>query len=231
MKEPNIQAAWHGLASCETCAIRHLVLFSELELADFSGIHVPIEDIWLSPGHSLYQSGDRADHLYTVRSGLIKLEQILADGTKRIVNLLSHCHVSGLEAMTAERYEHTCIVLQAAQVCKIPKEVVVKLAPKLIGQLMKKWHESMLSTQECLRDLSTGSARQRVARLFLVLPRSVGPRCQLFGREDVGALLGVTTETASRIVAEIKRCGAVREVAPNVFELNITELEQIAFGK
>lgn len=31
--------------------------------------------------------------------------------------------------------------------------------------------------------------------------------CELFGREDMGSMLGITTETASRIVAEFKRSG------------------------
>ncbi len=231
MREPEIQAAWHGLASCESCAIRDLVLFAGLESADFNGIHLPIQDLWLPPGATLYQHGDKADYLYTVREGLIKLEQTLSDGSWRIVNLLSQGHVSGLEAVTSECYGHTAVVLQSATVCKIPKEVVVRLAPKLHGQLMKKWHESMVKTQECLRELTSGSARQRVSRLFLALPVSLGARCHLFGREDVGALLGVTTETASRTVAEIKRSGAIHEVAPNVFELNRDELERIASGK
>ncbi len=166
-----------------------------------------------------------------MREGLIKLEQYLSDGTKRIVNLLSQGHVSGLEAMTSGCYEHTAIACQSAAVCKIPKQVVVRLAPKLFGQLMRKWHDSVVKTQECLRDLTSGSARQRVARLFLALPPANISRCHLFGREDVGALLGVTTETASRIVAEIKRGGAVREVASNIFERDFAELERIASGK
>ena len=231
MREPEIQAAWHGLVACENCAIRDLVLFAGLKDEDFKGIHLPIQDLWLPPGACLYRSGDTADYLYTVREGLIKLEQYLPDGTRRIVNLLSRGHVSGWEAMTTDHYEHTAIALQSSAICKIPKDVVVRLGPKLLGQLMKKWHESMITTQECLRDLTSGSARQRVARLFLALPVPKGGRCHLFGREDVGALLGVTTETASRTVADLRRSGAVREITPNVFERDEAELERIAAGK
>ena len=231
MREPEIEAACHGLTACESCEIRGLVLFAGLESADFSGIHLPIQDMWLPPGSVLYRSGDRAEYLYTVREGLIKLEQSLSCGTNRIVNLLSQGHVSGLEAMAAEHYEHTAVALQSSAICKIPKAVVVRLAPKLLGQLMKKCHESVVNTQECLRELTSGSARQRVARLFLLLPAITKTRCHLFGRDDVAALLGVTTETASRTVSDLKRAGAVVEVAPNIFDLNVSELERIASGK
>ena len=93
---------------------------------------------------------------------------------------------------------------------------------------MKKWHDAVQHSHECTRELSTGSARQRVARLFSLLAPAAIRRCRLFGRDDMGALLGITTETASRIVAELKRAGAVSEIAPNTFERNLDALDRIA---
>jgi CRP-like cAMP-binding protein len=92
---------------------------------------------------------------------------------------------------------------------------------------MNKWHDAVKRSHDCLRDLSTGSARQRVARLFLLLAGDGCP-CQLFGREDMGALLGVTTETASRSVAEFKRQGLVREVGANLFDCDQNALKTLA---
>ncbi len=231
MRDLAIQAAWHGLAECASCAIRDLVLFADLTSEDFSSIHLPIEDIWLPPGTQLYCAGDAGGSLYTIREGLLKLEQYLPDGTRRIVNLLGQGHVGGLEIMSCGTYEHTAIALQSSTVCRIPKEVVLRLAPKLHTQLINKWHDSMVQTQACLREFTSGSARQRLARLFLMLPSREGVRFQLFSREDVGALLGVTPETASRTVGELKRAGAVREISSNLFERDIPELERIAGEK
>jgi CRP-like cAMP-binding protein len=66
-----------------------------------------------------------------------------------------------------------------------------------------------------------------VARLFLLLAEEELP-CRLFGREDMGALLGVTTETASRFVAEFKRQGLVREVGANLFDCDLDALKTLA---
>ncbi len=230
MKQQEIEAAWHGLSSCEKCPIQDLVLFADLQSDDFKAIHLPIDDIWLPPGAVLYTEEQAAHALYTVREGLVKLEQYLVDGTRRIVSLASQGDVLGLEATIAEDYENTAIALQPTKVCRIPKEVVARLSPKLHRQLMRKWGESVQAAHACIRELSTGSARQRVARLFLLLAPDSARRCRLFGREDVGALLGVTTETASKTVAEFKRQGAVTEVAVNLFERNVPALEAIAAG-
>jgi CRP/FNR family transcriptional regulator, anaerobic regulatory protein len=133
-----------------------------------------------------------------------------------------------LEATVSDVYEHAAVALQAVRACRIPKEVVNRLSPKLHRQLMNKWHDAVKKSHDCLRELSTGSARQRVARLFLLLAPTDTAECRLFGREDVGALLGVTTETASRLVAELKRQGVVREQSPNLFTCDRATLEAIA---
>jgi len=51
---------------------------------------------------------------------------------------------------------------------------------------------------------------------------------QLFSREDMGAMLGITTETASRTIAELKRQALMAETGPNRFLLDISRLRQIA---
>jgi len=228
MRDHEVQAAWQGLVSCEKCGIRELVLFADLAGDDFNAIHFPIEDLWVPVGAALFQPGQAASHLFTVREGLFKLEQYLPDGNRRIVSLLGKGDVVGLDAIVAETYDHAAIALQSAQVCRIPKDVITRLSPKLHRQLMNKWHDALRRSHECTRELSTGSARQRMARLFLTLAAPGSQHCQLFGREDVGALLGITTETASRIVAELKRTKAVWEVAPNLFERDLAALEAIA---
>jgi CRP/FNR family transcriptional regulator, anaerobic regulatory protein len=230
MRDLEIDAAWQGQADCDHCSIRDLVLFADLGAEDFGAIHLPIDDVRLPAGATLYRADQPAAALFTVREGVVTLEQYLPDGTRRIVGLARQGDVLGLEATLADSYEHTAVVLQTAAVCRIPREVVGRLSPRLHRQLMRKWHDSVQNAHLCIRDLSTGSARQRVARLFLLLAAPDRDRCRLFGREEVGALLGVTTETASKTVAEFKRAGLVREVAANVFERDMAALEQVADG-
>jgi len=232
MRDPDAQnTPWQTLSQCERCGIRDLVLFADLTEEDFSQIHLPVDDILIPVGEPLYQPGQAADAVFTVREGLLKLEQYLPDGSQRIVSLLGRGDAAGLEATVAPTYEHAAIALRTVRACRIPREVITRLTPKLHRQLMNKWHDTVKRSHDCLRDLSTGSARQRVARLFLFLLSEDEATCRLFGREDMGALLGITTETASRTVAELKRQGVVREVATNQFECNRDALGVIAIAE
>ncbi|HIJ62026.1 MAG TPA: Crp/Fnr family transcriptional regulator, partial [Rhodospirillaceae bacterium] len=224
-------AAWHGLKSCEKCAIRHLVLFADLTGEDFGAVHSPIEDLWLPPGSILYRQDQQAADLFTIREGLVKLEQYLPDGNFRIVSLLAQGDVAGLEATISPCYEHTAITLLPTQICRLPRDVVKTLTPKLNRQLIAKWHGMVQSSHQCVRELSTGSARQRTARLFLLLAPPSADQCRLFNREDVGALLGVTTETACRMISDFKKRRLITEIATNTFARNIPALKSIADGE
>lgn len=219
MKPPQIEAAWKGVAACKSCGIRHLVLFADLQEQDFDQIHSPIEEIRFDAGTQLYGLDDPADAIFTVRQGVVKLVQFQPDGSQRIVRLVRFGGVAGLEALLRPTYEHMAIALQPVEVCRIPTSVVKRLqasSPRLHNKLMEKWHEALTTADGFLTGLSTGSARQRLARLLLLLSEEKPDEpVRLFTREDIGSLLAVTLETASRTVSEFKRSGAVRETAPN----------------
>lgn len=230
MKRTQIDAAWQGTAHCADCGIRDLVLFADLTEPDFSLIHLPIDEIAFEAGATLYSAGGEGTALFTIRAGLVKLVQYLPDGTQRIVRLLRNGATAGLEALLAQPYEHTAIALQPTQVCRLPRQVVERLSretPRLHGQLMQRWHAALRQADDWLTELSTGKAPQRLARLLLQLAEADGS-VTLFSREDVGSMLGITTEHASRTVAEFKRNGAITEVAPNRYRCNMEQLTSIA---
>ena len=231
MKPVTSSEAWTGVANCRTCAIRQSVLFAGLDERDFDSIHKPIEQFSYAPGTLIYSAEDRAEWIYTIRSGLVKLTQFLPDGTQRIVRLLGSTDAVGLECLILDHYEHFVIALHHTQVCRIPRNVLRELLsrkPQMFSELMARWHRALSDSDRVIRDFNSGTARQRVARLLLWLAeRNGGERCDLFGREDLGALLGLTTETASRTMAEMKRQGFISEPRTNQFLCDIPNLQRI----
>ncbi len=232
MNRVEFKHALSGEANCRLCAIRDSVLFAGLEEKDFEKIHKPIDQLVLQPGKKLYRAGDKAEKMFTIRSGLIKLVQYLPDGSQRIVRLMRTSDVIGLEGLLDQVYEHDAVVMQAAEVCCLPVAVVRTLSaenPRLQTELLNRWQRALHEADAWITELSTGSARQRVARLLLRLARGQeNSECQLFGREDMGAMLGITTETASRIIAEFKRQSLLMESRSNHFLLDVPNLNQIA---
>ena len=231
VKSVTLREAWSGEADCLNCSLRESVLFAGLEEGDFERIHDPIDQFVLEPGATLYRTGDEGDYMYTVRSGVLKLLQYLPDGSQRIVRLVRTTDVLGLEVLVSDSYQHDAIALQPTEVCRFPTRVVRQLSrenPKLHQELMQRWQRALSEADAWLTELSTGSAKQRIARLLLRLVRDTQTsECRLFSREDMGAMLGITTETTSRTIAEFKRKSLLVETEPNRFLLDIPNLERI----
>ncbi|HFD79118.1 MAG TPA: Crp/Fnr family transcriptional regulator [Gammaproteobacteria bacterium] len=211
MKEITIDKAWRGAERCKNCAIRHLVLFSDLSHQDFDRIHQPIDDLEYEPGTRLYHQGEELRYVYTVRSGLIKLVQHLPNGTQRIVRLLRQGDLAGLEGLGGQVADHDAVTLDHASVCRIPVPVIRDLqreTPNLHDSLMRRWQKALSGADNWITRLSTGNARQRVARLLLLLDEaSTDDSFFLPTREDMGAMLGITTESASKVTADFRRRG------------------------
>jgi len=232
VKNVTLREAWSGEADCLNCSLRATVLFAGLHETDFERIHDPIDQFVLKPGTYLYHAGDRGEYMFTVRSGSLKLVQYLPDGSQRIVRLARTTDVLGLEALLDGPYQHDAVILQTTEVCRFPARVVKELGaknPNLHTELMLRWQRALSEADAWLTELSTGSARQRVARLLLRLVRDrESSECNLFSREDMGAMLGITTETASRTIAEFKRQSLIVDLSANRFLLDIPNLRRIA---
>ena len=234
MGENGIAVAWKGPVECRSCSIRDLVLFADLTEHDFTPVHARIDEILYAPGAPLYESGQTGHHVFTLRGGLVKLVQCAPDGTQRVVRLLRPSAIAGLESLLARPYEHTAIALRPTSACRIPVPVINDLKariPNLQRRLLERWHQSLHDADEWLTRLSTGSARARMARLLLRLPTCEDGLCEVFSREDLGAMLGITTETASRIIADFRRTGVVSEMGQNRFKCRTDALNLIATDK
>jgi CRP-like cAMP-binding protein len=206
------QVEWVGRAKCSTCEVRNVVLFSGLSSQELDDILLPIDNLHVPAQAELYAQGQRAPFVYTVRSGVLKLSVDLPNGSQRIVRLLRAGDVAAMEALVDDRYHHTATAMRDADVCRIPREVVLKLdqtSPAVHRSLMQRWQCTVDQADHCIVALSTGSAEARMARLLIMLGCAASATELLPSREEMGALAGITTETASRIMAEFKRRGLV----------------------
>lgn len=213
MKSIEINQAWEGTEKCLQCPIRNLALFADLQQADFNLLHQPINDFSLEAGETLYTEKGTAKFVYTIRSGMIKLVRYLPNGSYRIIRLLRQGALAGIEALNGSTYLHHAITLQKTEVCRIPVEEIETLngnTPHLYKQLTMQWQKSQSDADIWLAELTVGTSKQRVANLLLYLAdNSTEDSFYLPTREDIGALLAITTETASRIIAEFKRLGLI----------------------
>ena len=210
------ESAWRGTADCQTCGIRDLVLFADLNAHDFALIHAPIDKLDYPAGASLFTEGGVAKGVFTLRLGMVKLVRSTLDGRPRIVRVLRAGDVVGLEALAGSPYDCDAVTLTPVSVCRIPLVVIQKIlssSPRLHTQLMKKWQHALKDADDWLADMNFGTARRRVGNLILKMSSADNREISmLFSREDMGAMLDLKLETVSREISRLVRNGVIKQL-------------------
>lgn len=222
---------WPGRPDCVHCAIRGTVLFSVLNEAELGEALQDIDNQWYETGHELFSQGAKAGHVYTIRAGCVKIAHALDDGSRRIVRMHYRGDAIGLESVLGESHRNSAIVLQKADICRIPVSVIHALKkrnPKIYEQLMQRWQKNLEEAESFIVDLNTGHADTRLARLLLKLDAHSERHCiPNLLREDIAAIIGVTTETASRLMADFRRRKLVDEVDSQGLRCNQAALKSM----
>ena len=239
---PNVEIlricpAWRGNANCLACDGRENAFFAGLSPDAIATLHVDVDNTGIPAGETLYQPGSKADYLWVLRTGAIKLIASAWDGEPRIVRVLKPGDVAGIEGLLAGNYAHTAVTVGTVHACRTPIRAVQRVCLEQASfqwNLMQKWQAALRETEQWLVDMtSTGaSARVRMARLLLHLRDNESNRIYNFSREDLSLMLGTTIETASRIIAAFlrERLLVRREPGSRFYDGDIVRLEMVAHG-
>lgn len=226
--EPHEQGACtrfarEGDADCQHCSLRSSALFADLHPPAIERFTSRIRNGVLRRGDVLYSAGEAGDVVYTIRVGVVKLVMEIPGRESRIVRLLGRGATLGLEALAGSLYAHTAVALRTTSVCRIPIPTVDTLHlhnPSLVHGLMQKWNEQMVWADRWIGILGAGPVTQRLADLVRLLADISGDslnEVHLPPVADMAAILGVSAESVSRHMAELKRASLLVHVGPRIY--------------
>lgn len=218
-------------SDCQRCTLRSSALFADLKAPDLEDLTSPIGNGVMRRGSVIYKAGDLGAAVFTVRVGVVKLLMELPGRDSRIVRLLGRGATLGLEALAGRPYAHTAVTLRTTSLCQIPTQTVEALHdqhPRLIHGLMEKWNEQVVWADRWIAILGSGTVSHRLADLVRLLVDISGDpldAVQLPPVIDISAILGVSPESVSRHMADLKRAGLLTRLAPRTFRCQPTLLD------
>ncbi|WP_321338564.1 helix-turn-helix domain-containing protein [Breoghania sp.] len=175
----------------------------------------------LAPHEAVFYEGDPADHIYEVGRGTVMLYKLLPDGRRQVVEILKAGDLFGFQC--GRIYDCTAETLSGAEIRALGRKDI-----DLSLTLQRYVGERMLAKMESLHDhamlLGRKSAMERVASYLMqfVPGRGVvdclGPAGDVdegvvelsMTRQEIADYLGLTIETVSRAISELKRRGLIR---------------------
>lgn len=172
----------------------------------------------IEDGAVIYHEGEPIDSVLVIEAGTVKLLRHLPNGRARIVRLHTRGSLLGLNGMLEPDHEHTAVAVGDVDVLQVPLSDVRRIRekdPKNYSRLLEAWNSYLTEADIWITRFSTGSIRARVARLlsFLAMRPTEHDdgrgQVSLLSGEDMANILGVTPESVSRNLAELKRQGVL----------------------
>lgn len=173
----------------------------------------------LAGGQHLLYAGQVCRAVQVLRSGSLRSYSLSREGTERTTEIYLPGEPIGLDAFGGWQQREYLVAMEPASYCEVPLSRIRRLmdespevrsvVPYLIGG-------ALLTTRERLLALRRGPARAQLATFILDLSerrRLRGLPADTFrlgmDRQDIASLLGLTMETVSRTMGELRRAGLI----------------------
>ena len=211
---------------------------SEWELAGSPISYAPEQMKCYAAKDIVYREGEPVFKLYLIHRGMVKLLSYLPNGRARIVRLHAKGHYIGLEGLTGQPYEHTAIAVDDVQLTQITMSslrLLEEKSPYEYCQILKQGYKHLTQADRWIADFSTGGIKPRVARLVDFLSKleygESANMVDLLTVHEMADMLGVTSESVSRILAEFKRNDTLHKLdsySDETYQIDAELLQKVA---
>lgn len=203
---------------CAACAVRGLTVCAPLNPSGLAEVEGLSTQVVLQGGDQLFDEGQRAEHVFNVTEGTLKIFKLLPDGRRQVTGFLFAGDFLGLASQ--ETYAYSAEAVTPARLCRFQRRQLDGLLgrqPEMERRLLSKASHELAEAQEQMLLLGRKTARERVASFLLLLARRARQRGAVadpinvpMSRTDIADYLGLTTETVSRTFTRLKNDGTIR---------------------
>jgi len=159
-------------------------------------------------GDSLFCEGNRSNHLFLVKKGLIKTFKSTEEGKEFITGFYKDKSFIGYTSSLGD-FPHTenAEAIENSKVIKIEKEEIISILesnPHIALDLIELFAKNIKSTKEKLVQVAYDSVRGRTAKSLLLLAKDDPLDTIILSRADLASLTGIAKETLIRTLSDFK---------------------------
>ena len=218
------QHCHHCLDHDDYC-ISLVPIFNHLEAEQMDEIMTLIHSKSYKKGEDIYQSGNKSDALYIVRSGRVKIYRISESGKEQILRILNPGDFTAELALFNESvHDAYASALSDTDVCMIRRDDLQILLSKYPNISIKILSE--LSHRLAQSETQTTRLTERVElRIALFLVESLDNNSQSntitlpMSKKDLASYLGTSPETISRKLLEFEDAGLIKQISNKDIEI------------
>jgi len=224
----------------KTDALKLIPLFTLLSDRERRKIAGEVVETCYKKGEYIFREGDRADTFHILKSGSVKCVKTSPDGKEVTMKVLMPGDLFCCDAAVLDGAVHPGCAqpMGDVHVLALSKKAYFAMlrrnpdaAMEVIQYLGKRLHEA----QENAKVLALNPADQRLASLLANLAERTGVQesggirlTVRLTRQDLANMVGITVETAIRVMSRFKHQRLVSGMAKNLMILDLAKLKQLA---
>ncbi len=190
-------------------------------------------------GETVFREGMPAFGLYIVCQGKVKVAKHTRPSHSQILKLLGPGEILG-EKTLFDRETYTCYAktLEPSRLMFIPKEdflAFVRKYPDVGLRLVEMLSREVKVFGDKLVEITSRSAKERVARALVELYQAFGKETVQgldigveLPRTELAEMAGVSTETAIRVLSDLKERGIISLDGPRILILKMDNMTNLA---
>lgn len=184
----------------------------------------------------IFMEGEQPNYLYYIVRGKVKVYKSNHDGKELLTHILGDGSFLGYVSLLENKPNNeTAMVLKETEIQLIPQQDFLTLiytnkeiARKFIAMLSS----NLYSAENMLLDLAYQSVRQRVATVLMKLYQQADSTTKnraniLVSRKDISSMVGTSTESLNRTLADFKEEGLIEILAKELRIIQQESLEKI----
>ena len=210
--------------------------FSDTELQCI--VDGAFQSVSFDQGEVMFLQGQPSPSLYSLKQGTVKICSNTPDGREQIVGLSSPGNLLvGLQSINDSRHAYTAIAVTPVHACKINHRTLLKRIQDrvdLATRLIQAANAQLAHSRALMEVLGHKCAAAKIASFILLLtPKSEHGNCGFampFSRGEMASILGLSEETVCRLMANMRRSGAIFAPRGKVEIRDWNQLQAISEG-
>jgi CRP-like cAMP-binding protein len=227
------------MSKCEQCIVRKFNSLKELTKDELIRITACKSSRIIKKGDVIFKEGEHLNGVFCIKDGVCKVSKMSDNGRNQIISLIQKGNILGERSLISDEISNlTAIALSDMEVCFIPKEEIIRdleKNPNFTLDLLKTMANSLKNADNLVVGMAQKSVKQRLAETLLLLQTKFdtnndGAINIQLSREDIANIIGTATESAIRLLSELKKKNIIGFVGKDITILDEKELEKIAQG-
>ena len=227
------------MSKCEQCIIRQFNSLNHLTREELTRVTNCKTTKTIKKGEAIFEEGERLKGVYCIKDGVCKVSKMSENGRNQIISLVAKGDLLGERSLISDEISNLkAVALNDMQVCFIPKEEIIKdlsKNPSFSMSVLKDMAQTLKQADNVIVDMAQKTVKQRLAETLLNLHAKFGTNKENtinihLSREDFANIIGTATESAIRLLSDLKKRNIIEFKGKDISILNKSELDKIAQG-